>query len=241
MGGSESRFVACPVRQGKYLTLEAPHASQQAIVLRDRQDSDKDGGYQRFFFRKDKKREHTLNIRFDKDDDLYICATPPRRGAAGDAIVTSKNMPENRAEGQWKIIVVGKRKTGTLEWKQEDNYKLDWDNMKNHSIKVVLLNMANKMVLTTDSYGKLCVKKLKLNAKKELVKPVPAVFWKIETVDHSLSPGEKKAAIVGGVFGGVAVVGIAVAAAQVLPPQEEEQLLQEELQLVEVLLLRVSS
>ena len=50
MGGSESRFVACPVRQNKYLTLEAPHASQQAIHLGDRQDSDKDRGYQRIFF-----------------------------------------------------------------------------------------------------------------------------------------------------------------------------------------------
>ena len=209
MGGSESRFVAHPIRQNKYLTLEDPHASEQRIVLGDRDDKK---GYHTFFFRKDDKSKYALNIRFDKDSDLYICATPPGAECKSDKwdAVTSIKRPDNPAEGQWKIFVVGKRKTGTLEWKQEDDYKLNWDHMKGHSIKAVLLNMASKMVLSTGPSGKLCVEKLKLSPNKELVKPVPAVFWDIETVDHSLSPGEKTAAIVGGISGGAAIVGITV-------------------------------
>ena len=115
------------------------------------------------------------------------------------------------AEYQWKLIVVGKRKTeSSLEWVQEENYKLGWNDMKEHSLKVVLLNVASKMVLSGGGPSGLTVEKLELSPQGKLVEPAKTVFWEIETVGHSFSPGEKKAAIVGGVFGGAAVVGIGI-------------------------------
>lgn len=205
MGGSESVFIARPIGSDKYLTLTK---AGQTIILGNRDD---ETGYPSFLF---SGHDNSLNIRFYEKSSLYVCV---EQSDAGDWAVISKKRSgqSNPAEYKWKLIVVGKRETdGTLpvQWKQEDNYKLDWDSMKKHSLKVVLLNVASKMVLSSGGPSDLSVEQLKFKNGK-FIMPEKTVFWEVETVKHCLTTKEKAAAIAGGILGGIAIVGVGVATA----------------------------
>ncbi len=209
MGGSESRFICKPLTTDKYLMVTAPHDNHQKVVLGPRDPEDR---YQKVVFKTD---DNCLNIRFDNHPQPYVCATQ-----SGDkwTLKMERSYDSDQAgHFQWKLVILGKRKTDRGRWKVKNGYKLNWMNTKHHSLKAVLINSAANMVLSYD-----CVSnelRLVKVSKGNVHTLSDEAVWELECVDHNYN--STQATIPAGVFvpfGAVAVIGEAAATA--LPPAQ---------------------
>ncbi len=211
MGVNESRFICKPLITDKYLMVTAPHDNHQKVVLGPR---DPEDSYQKVVFKTD---DNCLNIRFDNHPQPYVCATQ-----SGDKwTLKMEHSYDSYQAGnfQWKLVILGRRKTDRGRWKVKNGYKLNWMKTKHHSLKAVLINSAANMVLSYD-----CVSnelRLVKVSKGNVHTLSDEAVWDLECVCPYWNIHSTQATIPAGVFvpfGAVAVVGEAAVTA--LPPAQ---------------------